>query len=447
MSEPLDQLNQLNQLVMRATQAIELAQRKGAQGAWASANRSRGRSIELRNGEVEKVQENVSRSLSLQLWVDGRYTAHSTTDLTPARLDAFVEQAVALTRALEPDPERLLPDPKLFEGRSTTDLGLVDATLSARTLEQCIADCERMNQHARAGDRVISASSAAYDGHSSAAAVSSNGFSGAYEATYAGLSTEVTLRDEGDKRPEDGISATARHIHDLLDIDQIGKLALERASSRLGTRKGPTIATTMVVDRLAAARLIGELLGPANGWSLQQNASFWQGKIGKRAVAKRLSITDEPLLPRGLGSRPFDGEGIAARELPIIESGKLRNLYLDTYYARKLGMAPTTGSPSNRVVALGKRDLSAIVDDVGTGVYVTSWLGGNSDWTTGDFSFGMRGHLIEGGKIGAPVGEMNVTGNLLELFSRLVEVGNDPWQFSSTLVPTLVFEHVQFSGS
>jgi PmbA protein len=436
-----------DELMDRAARAIELAQQKGAQGAWAYANRSRGRAIDLRDGEVEKVQENVSRSLSLQLWVDGRYTAHNTTDLTPARLDAFVEQAVALTRALEPDPDRLLPDPKLFEGRTTANLELADENLSARTLEQCIADCERMNQRARASDRVISSTSSAYDGHHSAAAVSSNGFSGTYEATYARLGTDVTLRDEGDKRPEDGIGVTTRHLHELLDAEQIGKLALERASSRLGTRKGPTLATTMVVDRLAAARLIGELLGPANGWSLQQNMSFWQGRLGKRAVAKRLTIIDEPLLPRGLGSRPFDSEGIAARSMPIIEAGKLRNLYLDTYYARKLGMTPTTGDPSNRVVALGKRDLSAVVADVGTGVYVTSWLGGNSDYTTGDFSFGMRGHLIEGGKIGAPVGEMNVTGNLLELFSRLVEVGSDPWLFSSTLVPTLVFENVQFSGS
>jgi PmbA protein len=436
-----------DELADRAAQAVELAQGKGAQGAWATASRSRGLSIELRNGTVEKVQENVSRSLSLRLWVDGRYTAHSTTDLTPSRLDAFVEQAVALTRALEPDPDRQLPDPKLFEGRPANDLELVDANLSARTLEQRIADCERSNEQARKSDRVLSATSAAYDGHYRAAAASSNGFSGAYEATYAGISAEVTLRDEGDKRPEDGIGVTTRHASDLLDAEQIGTLALERASLRLGTVKGPTLATTMVVDRLAAARLIGELLGPANGHSLQQNASFWHGRIGKRSVAKRLTVTDEPLRPRGLGSRPFDNEGIAARTLPIIESGKLRNVYVDTYYGRKLGMDPTTGSPSNRVVALGKRDLATIVADVGSGVYVTSWLGGNSDWTTGDFSFGMRGHLIEGGKIGAPVGEMNVTGNLLELFSRLVEVGSDPWPFSSTLVPTLVFEAVQFSGS
>lgn len=436
-----------DELQDRAAQAVELATQKGAQAAWATASRSRGLSIAVRNGEFEKVQENVSRSLSLRLWVEGRYTAHSTTDLAPDRLSEFVEQAVALTRALEPDPDRLITDPKLFEGRPTDDLQLVDPNLAARTLEQRVAECERMNQAARTSDRVISATSSAYDGHYRSAAASSNGFVGAHEATYAGFNTYVTLRDEGDKRPEDGLGCTSRHAGDLLDAEQIGELALERASVRLGARKGPTLATMMVVDRLAAGRLIGALLGPANGYSLQQNSSFWQGKLGKRAVSKRLTITDEPLRPRGLGSRPFDGEGISARTLPIIESGKLRNVYLDTYYAKKLGMAPTTGSPSNRVVTLGKRDLPAIVADVGTGIYVTSWLGGNSDSTTGDFSFGMRGHLIEKGQIGAPVGEMNVTGNLLELFSRLVEVGDDPWQFSSTLVPTLVFENVSFSGS
>ena len=107
----------------------------------------------------------------------------------------------------------------------------------------------------------------------------------------------------------------------------------------------------------------------------------------------------------------------------------------------------TTGSSSNRVIQLGTRDREAILGAVGNGIYVTSWLGGNSDDNTGDFSLGMRGHLIENGEIGAPVGEMNVTGNLPELFGRLAVVGNDPWEWSSTRCPTLVFEGVQFSGA
>ena len=123
-----------------------------------------------------------------------------------------------------------------------------------------------------------------------------------------------------------------------------------------------------------------------------------------------------------------------------------RNLYVDTYYGSKLGARPTTGSGSNRVIELGTRGRDALIAAARDGIYVTSWLGGNMDPTTGDFSLGARGHLIEGGAIGAPCGEMNVTGNIVDLFSRLVEVGDDPWRYASTLAPTLVFEGVQFSG-
>jgi PmbA protein len=110
-------------------------------------------------------------------------------------------------------------------------------------------------------------------------------------------------------------------------------------------------------------------------------------------------------------------------------------------------MAPTSGSASNRIVALGAKPLRDLIADAGDGIYVTSWLGGNSDATTGDFSLGLRGHRIENGKIGAPIGEMNVTGNLPALFAKLTALGNDPYPYSSLRAPTLVFEDVQFSGA
>lgn len=435
-----------NTLEDRAVRAIELAQKAGAAGVWADASRSRGLTVDLRDGEVEKVQENVSRSLSLRLWVEGRYSTHATTDLDPDRLSDFVEQAVALTRALEPDADRVMPDPELFAGRTDANLELVDPSLAGRTLEERVAQCQAMNARTQGQKDVISATSSAYDGHYRSAMASSNGFSGAYEATWAGLNTFVTLQGEGDKRPEDGLGATARFAADLLGPREVGDRALARARARLGTKKGPTLKGTMVVDPQAGGRLVGSLLGPANGWSVQQGRSFWAGRVGKRSVSEKLTIRDEPLLARGLGSRPFDSEGIAAHPLPIIDRGKLQNFYIDTYYGKKLGMAPTTGSPSNRIIKPGRRDLATIVSGLKKGVYVTSWLGGNSDSNTGDFSFGMRGHLIENGEIGAPVGEMNVTGNLLDLFSDLDEVGNDPWPYSSMKVPTLVFRDVDFSG-
>jgi PmbA protein len=224
-------------------------------------------------------------------------------------------------------------------------------------------------------------------------------------------------------------------------------MALELARNRLGSTKGPTKKTTMIVHPRAAGSIVGRLLGPLTGGSLQQRRSFWADLVNKESVSPILSIVDDPLIVRGLGSRPFDGEGISAKRLPIIEKGILQNYYIDTYYGKKLGMAPTTGSPSNRVMELGQKDLSGLISDLPEGILITSWLGGNSDGATGDFSLGVRGHLIEDGEIGAPVSEMNVTGNLLTLFQSLVAVGNDPWKFSPLKAPTLVFEDVNFSGA
>jgi predicted Zn-dependent protease len=191
---------------------------------------------------------------------------------------------------------------------------------------------------------------------------------------------------------------------------------------------------------LERVEMVGDdLMLDEGGWTC--------GKDGQGVPVSQGPIYDDPLIPRALASRHFDGEGISARPLPIIEAGSLKNLYVDTYYGRKLGMAPTTGSASNRVVTPGAASLAELLRAADRGIYVTSWLGGNSDATTGDFSLGLRGHVIEGGAIGAPIGEMNVTGNLADLFRHLVQLGDDPYPYSSLRAPSLVFEGVQFSGA
>lgn len=234
---------------------------------------------------------------------------------------------------------------------------------------------------------------------------------------------------------------------DDLDLVDTSVQALARTVSRLGSEKGPTVKAPMVVDARAAASLVSRLLGPANARSVQQERSFWAPLIGEQVFSKRLTIVDDPLIARGLASRRYDSEGISARALPLVEEGVVRNIYVDTYYGRKGDMAPTTGSPSNRVVKPGDHSLADLLSQVDEGVYVTSWLGGNADGTTGDFSLGLRGHMIENGNIGRPVGEMNVTGNLRDLFSRLELIGDDPYPYSSTLTPSLVFSDVDFSGA
>ena len=434
-------------LMNQAAQAVELAKAAGAADAWVTSSQSRDVEFEYRDGALEKVKDTMSRSLGVQIYANGRYSSHQTTDLHPERLSNFVSEAVAITRALEPDDYRVITPAELFANRPTDDLDLVDDTVAELDRDQRLEWCQALDQASTGHERVISATAGVYDGTQMSASASSNGFVGSQQSTYCWFGSSVTLKDQGERRAEDGFYAGGAHVVDLPDATAVGQMSLDRALSRLNSKKGPTIKTAMVVDSRAAASLVGRLMRPANARSVQQGRSFWAEIIGEQAFSDKLTIIDDPLIKRGMASRHYDSEGISARALPIVENGVVRNIYVDTYYGRKGDMTPTTGTPSNRQLKLGDHSLEALLTEVGNGVYVTSWLGGNADATTGDFSLGLRGHMIENGQIGRPVGEMNVTGNLRDLFGNLVLVGNDPYPYSTTLSPSLVFADVDFSGA
>ena len=204
---------------------------------------------------------------------------------------------------------------------------------------------------------------------------------------------------------------------------------------------------TVLVENRAAGRLLRFLTGAATAPALQQKRSFLDGKIGAKVASERLTIVDDPLIPGALGSRLFDDEGIAARRFPVIEAGVLRNYYVDWYYGRKLGLDPTTGDSSNLVVAPGARTLAEIERTVERGILVTSFLGGNSNGLTGDFSIGIQGVRLEKGARVEAVGEMNLAGNHTGFWSRLAEVGADPWTYSPVRSPSLLFDGVSVAGS
>lgn len=431
-------------LLTAAEQAVALAKKAGVNEVFATATRSRDVSYTVRDGLLEEVKDATSSGLSLRLWVDGRYSSHRTNDLRPDQLVRFIDEAVALTRALAPDPHRSITDARLYEGRAALDLQLVDRTVHALTREDRLAYCTSQNAVITGQPSVISAESGMSDNHTRLAAVASNGFQGTHEDTSVWFGSTVTMADPSGAKPAGSMWAGAMHRADLPEPTEIATQALARGQARLGTAKGPTQRATMVVDPSAAPSLIARLLRPANAGALQQGRSFFKPSDA-RVVSPLLTITDDPHLPRGFSSRLWDGEGIALRPRQIVERGVLKQLYVDTYYGGKLALTPNGGA-TNRVLALGDKPLAGLIADIGDGVYVTDWLGGNADATTGDFSFGVQGHLVKGGQIGAPVGEMNITGNLLALFSSLAALGNDPWPYSSIRSPTLVFEGVQFSG-
>ena len=431
----------------RAQQAVEAARAAGASDAWATATRSRDVQFQYRDGQVEKVKDTTSRNLTVQIYAAGRYSSHSTTDLEPERLRQFIAEAVAITRALEADEYREITPEALFANRPTANLDLVDETVADLSREQRLDWCRALDAAATAHERVISATAGVYDGVLESAHASSNGSAGRHRETYCWYGSQITLRDSGDKRASDGYYVGGQHVGSLPAAGGVAQTALQRSLARLGAEKGPTAKTHLVVDSRAAASLIGRLMRPATARSIQQGRSFWTDLIGEQAFSEALTIVDDPLIPRGFGSRLFDQEGISSRYLPIVENGVVGNVYVDTYHGRKAGMEPTTGSMSNVVVAQGEQGLDGLLRTAGDGIYATAWLGGNADATTGDFSLGVSGHLIENGVIGRAVGEMNITGNLRDLFGNLVEVGNDVYPYSSTLSPSLLFGDVDFSGT
>ena len=428
-----------------AQKAVQLAKKSGADDAFATVSTQRKVEMAFRDGKTETVKESTARALAIRIWVNGKYGSHRSNDLRATELQKFIEDAIALTKAVQADSHRSITNPHFYENRSTLDLQLYDQAVQNLSREQRMSLGLQLNEELQNQAKLISTTSNISDTAANSVMVSSNGFIGTHAETAMWMGSSVTLQDDGDKKPASGMWAGARYQQDLPDPTWVSQMAYERTHNMLGAQKGPTQKAIMIIDPSAAAQIVYRLLGVANGSSLSQGRSFWKNQLGKKAVTEKLTITDNPLIPKGFSSKHYDAEGISTRKINIIEHGVLRNLYMDTYYGSKLGMKATTGSMSNVVVATGKRHLKEIIADCPDGIYVTNWLGGNSDGATGDYSFGVRGNMVRNGELAEPVSEMNVTGNLLDLFSKLIELGNDPWQFSSILAPTLVFDGVDFS--
>ncbi|HQR29049.1 MAG TPA: TldD/PmbA family protein [Anaeromyxobacteraceae bacterium] len=433
-----------------ARAAAETARKAGAQQAAVSAARVRNVQVDWRDGKMERVKEATTRGLSVELYVDGRYSTVSTSDLRPDAVRAFVETAVAMARKLEKDPFRSLPDPRLYAGQARVDLDLLDPGQGALTPAARRERARAAEEGARAvkgSDAFLSVSAGVSDSLSEVFRVHTNGFEGTRKGTTFVVSSGVSVKDPDGRRPEDSAYAFARHLAAVPPPATVGKEAAERALACIGARKAESAAMTMVVDARAAGRLVSTLLGPLSGGALQQKQSCLEGKLGQAVGSPLLDVADDPLVPRGLDSRLFDSEGIAARRFPVFEKGVLTAYYLDTYYAKKLGMEPTTRSSSNLAWTLGTKGREGLLADARDAILVTGFLGGNSNSTTGDFSLGVQGFRIRDGRIAEPVAEMNVSGNLLDVWKRLVAVGNDPYPYSTLRTPTLVFEKVQFAGA
>lgn len=428
---------------------VQIAKNAGADEVTVGMVRSAQVQLTRRDRRVEQASEASSRGLSVSVMVDGRFSSHSTSDLRAEPLAAFVRSAVEATRFLEPDPDRALPDLALCGPAVPAEkLDALDPAWRSRTPDARGGDAERLEEAVLARDlpnRISSAVSLS-DGWSETIRVTSNGFNETIADAWFMLGGETTVQD-GSRRPEASSYYATRYLSDLPSIDTIADEVADRVRERLGAGPIASGSYPMVLLNRATGRLLSVLAGSLAGSALHQHRSCLADRLGTSIGSPLFTLRDEPLLPRGLASRPWDGDGLTARPFAVVEDGVLRSYYINVYYGRKLGVPPTTGGRSNWVVPAGDRAWKEIIRPLPEAILVDGFVGGNSNAATGDFSFGIRGALYRHGERVKALSEMNVSGNLLDIFHRLSAVSDDPWRWGSTFCPTLVFDGIQFSGT
>lgn len=426
--------------------AMDYALQNGCQQAKVDLSSGSNSSFELRDAKMDRLQQASENQLTLSVYVDGRYGMYSTNRLDKKELESFIKNGIDATRYLAKDEARKLPDASRYYQGGKPDLQLTDAKLSSLNPDDKVLLAKTVAEEILGkNERIISVDSSYSDGESSSYKLASNGFEGESNRTWFSLSAGVSIKGEGEARPSDGWYESAIYYDKLIKSD-IGKTALERTLRKLGQKKVKSGKYTMVVDSLNSSQLLRPILSALYGSALQQKNSFLLNKLDTKIGSDVLNLTDEPHLIQASGARYFDNEGVATKQGPVFENGVLKTYFIDTYTGNKMKVAPTISSPSLLVMKPGGKSLDRLIAGVDKGILVTAYNGGNCNSTTGDFSYGIEGFLIEKGKLTQPISEMNVTGNMITLWASLAEIGNDARLTSSWRIPSLVFDQVDFSG-
>ena len=431
-----------------AAGSIKIAKAAGAAECRVGIDSERLVDIRYRDRKPENIKEATTKGLFIDIYVNGRYSQQSTSDLRKEALEQFIRNAVATTKLLAEDPFRSLVDPKYYKGRVKKDLDQFDPaykTLQAQDRHDVAKGIEE-GCRGVCGDKFISAECMMYDSRDESFRLTSNGFEGYEESTFFQCGAEVSIQGEGDRRPSGYNYVTALHLKTLPSAIEVGKVAGKRTLALLGGKKLQTETLPIIIENRNVPRLLGGFLTAMFGSNIQQKRSFLADKKGEKIGSDLFTLVDDPFIKGGLGSRLYDGNWISAKKRTMIEKGVLKDFWIDWYYSRKLNWEPTISGPSNLVIPQGNRSVKEIMKDLGRGIFVNGFIGGNSNSTTGDTSVGITGYLFENGVPAQTVAEMNIAGNHLEFWKKVVEVADDPWTYSRWRTPSLVFEDMVVAG-
>ncbi|MBL8554666.1 MAG: TldD/PmbA family protein [Phenylobacterium sp.] len=433
---------------------VAAALRAGADAAEAVGAERRSLSITVRQGDLEEVEREESRDLGLRVFVGQRQATVSGSDISAEARARLVERAVAMARLAPEDPYAGLADPDRLARGPLPDLDLYDPTEpTAEALEERARVAEAA---ARAVPGVTNSDGASGSWSSSRwTMVTSGGFTGVHRASGFSIGASAIAGDDGGMETDyDGRST--RWQADLPTPESLGTSAGERAARRLGARKIASTTAPVIFDNRLSGALMSPLIGAISGPAIARGSSFLKDKLHQQLFSRGIVIRDEPHRRRGLGSSPFDDEGVANGARNLIDDGVLTTWLLNSSSARQLGLT-TTGhasrglagppgvSTSNLTFQPGDKDRAGLMKDAGAGLVITSMFGPSLNANTGDWSVGCAGYWFEGGELAYPVSEITVAGNLLEMFGRVVP-GSDLEIRGASNGPSLLVDALAIAG-
>ncbi len=439
----------------RAAALIEAAVKAGADAADALYFGDSATEVQVRLGALEDVVRSEGEEIGLRFFVGRRSASVSSSDLSPDALAALVERAAAMAREAPEDPYAgLAPDDRLLRGEAPeleADDGGDPSPLALK--EQALA----IEDFARAVPGVTNSEGAGVSaGRTVVALATSQGFARGYTTTgYAGAA--AVIAGTGGDMQRDGASHSVRHHADLDTPEEIGRLAGERAVKRLGPGRLQSGTMPVVFDPRVGGSLIGNLISAMAGPAIARKTSFLLGREEEQLFAPGIVIVDDPHRPRALRSKPFDGEGVATQRRRLVDNGRLTGWLLNSASARQLGLATTGhasrgtgGAPGTAATNVhlepGPLGPAALIADIRLGLYVTEMIGQGVNPVTGDYSRGASGFIIADGEIAAPVDEITIAGNLLDMFRALVPA-DDLEHRRSVNAPTLRIEGMTVAGA
>lgn len=437
-----------------ADKALAHAKKLGATDAGAEVSEGCGLSVSVRNGELENVERNRDKSLGVTVYIGNRRGNASTSDFSDAAIAQTVQAAYDIARFTAEDPFASLPDAKDIApvADRARDLDLffpwaISSEEAARIALECeaaaLGTSKRITNSEGAG--VSAQQSHFFSAHT-------RGFRGGYASSRHSMSVSP-IAGKGKDMQRDAWYSSMRHPDELASPQAIGRYAAERALSRLKARKIATVECPVLFESPLAAGLLGGFVQAVSGGALYRKSSFLLDSLGKVVFPKHINISEDPFVLRGKGSSPFDGEGVNVKARQVVEAGRVQGYFLSSYSARKLGMQTTGNAGGSHNLTFTSRltkasdDLDAMLQKLGTGLFVTELMGQGVNYVTGDYSRGASGFWVEKGRIAYPVHEITIAGNMKDMFKGIEAVGADTYNYGAKTVGSILINRMKVAGS